>query len=332
VFVIVLENEGYDSTFRAESPAPYLADTLAKAGALLTQYHGTAHFSLGNYIAMISGIAPTREVQIDCPRYIDFVDTAKARNGQPSGNGCVYPKRIQTVVNQLEAKRLTWKAYMEDMGRDSTREAAACAHPVLGSIDSTQRATALDQYATKHNPFMYFHSIIDSPSCKANVVGLPALATALQSARDTPNFSFISPSLCHDGHDRPCRNGEPGGLVSANDFLREWVPRIVSSPAFRADGLLVITFDEALSIDATSCCGEESGPNVQNPGVNGPGGGRVGAVVLSPFVSPGTQSDVPYNHYSLLRTIEDLFGLDHLGYAGQKGLAAFGADVFRALR
>jgi hypothetical protein len=62
--------------------------------------------------------------------------------------------------------------------------------------------------------------------------------------------------------------------------------------------------------------------------VVGPGGGRIGAVLISRFVKPGTVSNVPYNHYSLLRSIEDMFGLDHLGYAGQQGLKPFGADVF----
>lgn len=328
LFVIVLENEGFDSTFQATSKAPYLADTLTKAGAFLRQYHGIGHVSLDNYIAMISGLAPSRQTQVDCPRFSDFEQTGTAPDGQPIGSGCVYPKSIKTVANQLEDKKLSWSAFMEDMGADTTREAKTCAHPVIGSIDSTQRATPIDQYATKHNPFVYFHSIIDSKSCHKNVVALPALEHALQSISSTPNYSFISPSLCHDGHDYPCQSGEPGGLVSANEFLRHWVPLITSSPAFRADGMLVITFDEAWTIDATSCCDEQPGPNVLNPGINGPGGGRIGAVVLSPFIKPGTVSDVPYNHYSLLKTVEDLFGLGHLGYAGQKGLAVFGGDVF----
>jgi len=328
VFIITLENEGFDSTFRAGTLAPYLADTLTKAGALLRQYHGIGHFSLDNYVAMISGIAPTRDTQIDCPRYIDFVDTSAARDGQPVGAGCVYPARIQTIANQLDAKGLRWKAFMEDMGKDSTREKSTCGHPALGSLDSTQRATPTDQYATKHDPFMYFHAIIDSPLCHENVVALPALEHALKSIDDTPNFSFITPSLCHDGHDWPCVNGEPGGLTSADAFLRHWVPLITNSPAFRADGLLIITFDEALTIDATACCHETSGPNVTNPGVNGPGGGRVGAVLLSPFIKPGTVSNVGYNHYSLLRSVEDIFSLEHLGYAGRKGVTAFGRDVF----
>jgi hypothetical protein len=277
---------------------------------------------------MISGIAPNRETQIDCPRYIDFVETGIARDGQPIGSGCVYPSHVTTIANQLDAKGLTWRAYMEDMGSDPARESATCGHPAIGAIDSTQRATPADQYATKHNPFVYFHAVIDSASCKRSVVGLLELASALRSIGETPNFSFISPSLCHDGHDRPCVNGELGGLVSANAFLQHWVPLIMSSPAFRSDGLLIIAFDEALSIDASACCGELPGPNVLKAGVNGPGGGRTGAVLLSPFIKPGTRSNVPYNHYSLLRTIEDIFGLAHLGHAASRTLASFGRDVF----
>ena len=328
VFVIVLENQGFDTTFNSHSRAPYLADTLRKAGAFLRQYHGIAHYSLGNYLAMISGVAPTPKVQIDCPQFDDFVQTGTAPDGQPIGDGCVYPAHVSTIVNQLETKHLTWGAFMEDMGKDPARESSSCAHPAIGSPDLTEGATPNDQYATKHNPFMYFHAIIDSPSCQQNVVPLTKLEDALQSVARTPNYTFIVPNLCHDGHDRPCKNGEPGSLESANEFLRHWVPLITNSPAYRADGLLVINFDEALSIDASACCNQRPGPNTPKPGVNGPGGGRTGAVVLSRFIKPGTVSRVPYNHYSLLRTVEDIFGVPHLLYARRKGLASFGKDVF----
>jgi hypothetical protein len=199
---------------------------------------------------------------------------------------------------------------------------------VIGTLDSTEIATPSDQYATKHNPFVYFHSIIDSPTCQRNVVPLTKLEDALRSAATTPNYTFIVPNLCHDGHDRPCQNGEPGSLESADEFLKQWVRIIMKSPAYRADGLLVITFDEALSINAESCCNQPPGPNTPKPGVNGPGGGRTGAVLLSRFIRPGTVSDVPYNHYSFLRSVEDIFGVPHLGYAAQKGLVGFGRDVF----
>src|SRR5665213_3676468 len=150
----------------------------------------------------------------------------------------------------------------------------------------------------------------------------------LASAATTANYSFITPDLCHDGHNSPCRNGEPGGLVSADAFLAHWIPIIMKSPAYRDAGLIIITFDEAASADASACCNEPSGPNTKLPGAHGPGGGRVGAVVLSPFIRPGTVSKVPYNHYSMLRSVEDLFGLKHIGYAGQRGLVPFGADVY----
>jgi hypothetical protein len=65
-------------------------------------------------------------------------------------------------------------------------------------------------------------------------------------------------------------------------------------------------------------------------GIQGPGGGRTGTVAISPWVEPGSTNDSPYNHYSLLRSLEDLFGLAHLGYAGQGGLRPFGSDVYNA--
>jgi hypothetical protein len=328
IFVIVLENQGFDTTFNPHSRAPYLADTLRKAGAFLRQYHGIGHYSLPNYLAMIAGMAPTPKTQVDCPHFDDFVETGIAPDGQPIGDGCVYPAHVKTIANQLEAKHLKWGGFMEDMGNDSTRESATCGHPEIGTIDLTEGATSTDQYATKHDPFVYFHAILDSPSCKQNVVPLTKLEDALRSVDRTPNFTFIVPNLCHDGHDRPCQNGEPGSLESANTFLQHWVPRIMSSPAYQPDGLIIITFDEALTLDASACCRQPSGPNTPRPGVNGPGGGRTGAVLLSRFIKPGTVSNVPYNHYSFLRSVEDVFGVPHLGYAGRAGLASFGKDVF----
>lgn len=328
VFIIILENKGFATTFDDASLAPYFADTLTRRGAFLREYYGIGHSSLDNYIAMISGLSPTPETQADCGLFIDFVQRGTAPDGQPIGSGCVYPAHVQTIADQLEARGLKWAGYMEDMGLDPKRERASCAHPAIGDPDPTEGATPGDQYATKHNPFAYFHSIIDAPSCDSNVVALPRLESDLRSAAATPAYVFISPNLCHDGHDTPCVNGEPGGLVSADRFLRHWVPLITGSPAYREGGLLIITFDESRGSDTESCCNERPGPNVQQAGVDGPGGGRTGAVLLSPFIAPGTVSNVPYNHYSMLRSVEDIFSLPHLGYAGEPGLASFGADVY----
>lgn len=333
VFVIMLENEPFDVTFGAQSPAPYLAHALPKQGALLPNYYGIGHYSLDNYLAMISGQAPNAATQADCKVFSEFV-RSKPRldaNGQALGEGCVYPRDVKTLVDQLEAAGFTWKGYMEDMGADPAREAATCGHVPIGAMDVTNHASEKDQYADKHDPFVYFHSIIDDPArCAAHVVNLYVLKNDLREAATTPNFSYITPNLCHDGHDAPCRNGEPGGLVSADEFLREWVPRILASPAFKQDGLLIITFDEGT--DAAACCDEQPLPGGPAPGQFGPGGGRIGAVLLSPMIRAGTVSNVEYNHYSFLRSMEDIFGLPHLGYADAPQVKSFGPDVFTAAR
>jgi hypothetical protein len=140
------------------------------------------------------------------------------------------------------------------------------------------------------------------------------------------------------------------------------VPKILASPAYQKDGLLIITFDESnaassatvpdpvsgrkmflASYQGAACCNQQTGPNVTRPAtidypvdehefyrveLAGIGGDRIGAVLISPFISPGTVSDLPYNHYALLRSIEDLFGFAHLGYAAQPGLVPIGPEVF----
>jgi hypothetical protein len=330
VWVIVLENKSYEETFGATSPATYLNNTLVPRGVLLREYYGTGHLSLDNYISMVSGQAPNPQTQGDCIYYNDFVSPnggALDASGQALGNGCVYPKTVLTLADQLDANRVPWKGYMEDM-------ATPCLHPALNTQDGTQRAKVGDQYAARHNPFMYFHSIVDNDAaCKSHVVNLSQMTTDLANINTTPRFSFITPNLCNDGHDAPCVDGQPGGLVSADQFLQKWVPTITSSPAFKSDGVLVVMFDESEAANSHSdtrvCCNEPTGPNTPTPGITGRGGGRMGAVVLSNrFVQAGTVSDEPYNHYSVLRTFEDLYGVTHLGYAGQAGLLPFGPDVF----
>ncbi|MEW1819445.1 alkaline phosphatase family protein [Arthrobacter sp. NPDC080031] len=312
VFVINLENQSYNKTWGPDSPAPYLSQTLRSQGVLLTQYYGVAHHSNPNYLAQISGQASNPMTRNDCTTYAPFIQTGTADPGQVLGSGCVYPASVPTIAGQLSDAGKTWKGYMEDMGR-------ACRHPNPGAKDDSQNAKIDDQYATRHNPFVYFTSITSSPGCQNNVVDYSNLAKDLQAAATTPNLAYISPNLCHDGHDSPCVDGQPGGLESADAWLKEQVPAILNSPAYRQDGLLVITFDEA--------DGNATGPSGL-PG--GTAGGLIGALVLSPFSSPGTSTATMYNHYSLLATMEDIFSVPRLGYAGAPGLRSFGRDVFNA--
>jgi hypothetical protein len=337
VIVLVLENQSFEATFGRPSARSYLTHTLPSKGVLLRNYYAIGHYSLPNYIAMISGQGPNDATQMDCPQFSELNASTDSldRDGQLPGVGCVYPASVGTLASQLQAAGLRWRAYMEDMGNDLQRERATCAHPDVGGVDRTEQAQATDQYATRHDPFVYFHGVIDDAArCNDTVVNLNELPHDLERIETTPNFIFITPNLCNDGHDKPCVDGKTGGLDAIDGFLREWMPRIEKAPAFRADGMLVVTFDESGTVNpdgSTACCGERGLPGMTNPpGLAGPGGGRVGAVVISRFVRPGSVSVVPYNHYALLKSVETIFGLPALGYAGAPGLRIFGPDVFKA--
>jgi len=324
VFVVNIENKGFRTTWGTHSRAPYLAKTLRAKGVLLTQYYGTAHHSLGNYLAQISGQGPTYAIQHDCPRYTRFTEIRPpVHPGQVVGDGCVFPKKVDTLVGQLDRAGLSWRGYMQDM-------AQPCQHSRLGAKERWARGTRHQQYATRHNPFMYFRSITSRPTyCRAHDKPLSALPHDLRRVSTTRTLSYITPDLCHDAHDATCADGGPGGLRAANAWMKTWIPRILQSPAFRKDGLLVITADESEGVreDSRGCCGEGPGPNAGQPGIDGPGGGRIGALVISPYVAAGGTTSRPYNHYSLLGSIEDLFGLRRLGYA-RTVTTVFGSDVY----
>ena len=352
VFVIVLENQSESATFGNPSADPYLAQTLPSLGAFVPNYYATGHVSNDNYISMVSGQAPNIQNQGDCQIYDQFLGvaplvsgTGTPLDGQAIGTGCVYPTSVPTIAGQLTNAKFTWKGYMEDMGNVPSRESAVCGHPALNSQDGTQSAVTGDGYVTRHDPFVYFQSIIGNQAyCGSHVVplgstsgALPAapvgttgLATDLNSIATTPNLSFITPDVCDDGHDFPCTN-EPTPATSAvgdvDAFLQTWVPKILASPAYEQDGLLVITFDEGAVTDASSCCNELPGPGSPLPGITGLGGGQTGAVLLSPFIKGGTVTQTAYNHYSLLGSIEDLFGLPRLGFAADVP-GTFGNDVY----
>ena len=169
----------------------------------------------------------------------------------------------------------------------------------------------------------------------------------------TPAYSFITPNQCSDGHDdctSATGNDPTAKLAQMDAFLQKVVPMIQASPAYgdpaHPKGLIIITFDEGT--DSFACCDEQPSPELAhegNGGMNGdpfgPGGGIVGAVALSPAITPGTVSVQPYNHYSYLRTVEDIFGLPHIAYAADSAYPPasptdqpggtpkpFGTDVF----
>jgi hypothetical protein len=339
VFIVVLENENASTTFGKDSQAPYLAHKLKSKGAFVPNYYGIAHNSLTNYVAMVSGQSPNIQTQADCQFYNDVSPGTITADGQVLGTGCIYPPGVETIGNQLGHSGYQWKGYLQDMNANAPNgQQSPCRHPAIGERDPWQSATPTDQYATRHNPFVYFHSLIDfKRTCRQHDVDYSHLRRDLKRPKSTPNYALLVPGLCDDGHDAPCANGDPGGLVSANRWLRNKMPRILHSQAFKHRGLLIVTFDEAQATgsegDSTGCCNEQPGPSIVPPDTPGfltpgPGGGRVGAVMISPCIKPGTVTQKQYNHYSLLRSMENNFKLPYLGYAGQPGLRPFGGDIF----
>ena len=150
VWLIILENKSYDASFTGLNNNTYLWQTLPAQGALLTNYYGTGHFSLDNYISMVSGQATEPDDQDDCPYYDSItgsIDTsgsltsnpnygqlvsAAGANAAPGTNGCVYPASVQTLFNQLDAAHVSWKGYEQDLGNPDASSTGTLSNPGTG--------------------------------------------------------------------------------------------------------------------------------------------------------------------------------------------------------
>ena len=318
VFIIVLENENLSATWH--TPGTYLNGLLGQ-GTFASQYYGTGHVSADNYIAMTSGQTPTPLFNTDC---LDWSKCETWQSARPDGG--------VSVADQVDSAGQTWKAYMDGMQ-------TPCQHPPPDSPTSPYTADPYQNgYATRHDPFVYYPPIVDNQAyCDSHVVAYSQLATDLASESTTPNYVFITPDTCHDGHDAPCTGsdvGQPGwqqgGLVSTNDWMSTEVPKILASPAFTTPGVasvLFITTDEAANTDLTGCT---TGPVANGgtpgtcasgvPGVGVNGGGLVGLLAIGSadaHVLAGASTAVPYDHASLLRTVEDGLGLGPLAASSQ---------------
>jgi hypothetical protein len=213
---------------------------------------------------------------------------------------------VDSLFAQLDAAGLTWRAWMQSMP-------SPCGLEDSGGSGS--------EYAVKHDPAVYYDGIEGtggqwsatqpSAGCLANVLptgaggtnDTSALDQALASG-DVGDFNLIVPNLCEDAHDN-C-GGSPVALTQFDDFLAREVPKILASPAFGRRGVLIVTFDEGTTDQG--------------------GGGNVGMYVRSSLVTPGT-NDQRANHYSLLRTLEQGFGIST--YLGGAASAAPFSGIWR---
>lgn len=283
VFMISLASPGYDAAFGTSSQMPYLSATLRPQGVLLTNYSLLDEASLANGFAAIAGQKPGAAAEADCPEY----------------EKCLFPVETLSLADQLATGRFTWHAYLEDMV-DPEGKPGDCVHP---EPDATE-APPTGGYAAKLNPFVFFHSLLDLGDCAANDVPLSELAGDLKKPDSTANFNYIAPNLCNSGFREQCPEGAPDGAAAADATLEKLVPEILSSPAYKQDGLLIVSFgatDPAPPADPAA-------PPPADPL-------KVGGLLASPLLTAGGTDGAVYTPYSLLRSIDELFGLAPLGEA-----------------
>jgi hypothetical protein len=324
LFMIVLGEGGYETAFGKASTSPYLAETLAGRGEVLENYYAVTQGVLANEIAILSGQGPTPQTAAGCPEYADIspgtVDPATVGSTeQVEGAGCVYPATTPTLLGQLKAAGQTWKAYVESP--------PASTQPLCGPGP---------------DPVAEFHSLLDNGECSESTVGIDQLATDLKKAStEVPALSYIHPNACHDGSETPCAPGQPAGLAGAEAFLSSVVPEIEESDAYKVGGMIAITFAQAPQAgpapDSSACCATPEYPNLPLAAAVQPdpqgvkpsgGGGRVGMLLLSPYVLAGSVAEGYFNHFSFLCSVEELFGLTPLGYAAEPVVQPFDESVY----
>jgi phosphatidylinositol-3-phosphatase len=297
VFLISLASPGYEAAFGATgSQMPYLSGTLRQQGVLLTNYSLLDAAALPNGFAAISGQAPTADSKADCPAY----------------EKCLFPVETLTLADQFGPARFTWHAYLEGMA-DLEGKPADCVHP---EPDATE-APVPGGYSATSNPFAYFHSLLDLGDCATNDVPLTELPKDLKKADKTANFSYLAPNGCNAGFRGQCPEGTPDGPAAADAWLEKTTREIQASPAYKKDGLLIVSFG-ALDPAAQEAAAAEGADPL-----------KVGALLVSPLLTPNGTDGAAYSPYSLLRSTDELFGLEPLGEADGKKVHSF-ASAFVA--
>jgi hypothetical protein len=286
VWVVMMENTS-ETSLIGNPNAPFV-NQLAQTAGFATNYFGVAHPSQPNYVALTSG----------------------STNGVVDDNDTTV--NATNIVDQLESHHRTWRDYQQSLALcNGNKFAHSCGGP------------GNQLYERKHNPFVSYVDVAGSPARMANVVDLDQLQSDLQSDDKAPDFSFIAPDQCHDMHgiantpSDPCDFSNEQSIISLGDtFLKGLVHEITSSRAWDDHSAIFVVWDES---DFTGTgpvgFGDTSGCCDANPG----GGHVLGLVITSGDDSghsgsdhgrsAAVQSNVPYNHYSVLATIEDSWRL-----------------------
>ncbi len=264
VFVIMMENSNYDQII-GNTNAPHI-NALAQRYGLATSYYGVTHPSEPNYVALVGG------------SYYGIQDDAPYTTHQISN---------PSLADQLTKAGLSWKTYQQSM-------------PSVGYTGTTYPSSTNVLYASKHNPFMNFTSIVNNPKQLANSVPLdPYLQSDLHSG-DVPNFSLIVPDQCHDMHGTSSCSDFNTNIQVGDAYVQSLVDQIKDARFWsHGNNAIVVTWDENdfNFTGTTGCCDAN------------PGGGRVATIVITNHSEHPVQDATPYNHYSLLQTIQDAFRL-----------------------
>ena len=291
-FIIVMENHGSGSII-GDPAMPYV-NHLAQTYGYADHYFGVTHPSLPNYIAMTSG-----------SNYFSHSD-------DPSQ---MFPHT--NLFDQMEQAGLSWKGYMGGLPKPGFTGAQ---YPV----DSKNPL-----YVNKHDPFVLYPQIKNDPQRMKNVVPLKQLADDLASGQ-VPALSFIVPDICNDMHGMAgdqCNYGSDTHLKAlGNAAIERWVTRIMASKAWTGNSVIFVTWDETdyTGNKATdgwkSAAGGPDSPKLPAgtkllPAGGTYGGGHVPMIVIAHDHLAHVVSHTPYNHYSLLRTLEQAWSLPYLGYA-----------------
>jgi phospholipase C len=321
IFLIIEENHTFDQVI-GNKAAPNF-NKLAKQYGLATEFYAERHPSEPNYIAILGG--DTFGISDDDAYFCKPSKTSVRGCDNASDKDYVdHTIAARSLVDQLSEHGLTWKGYFEDIPAPGSGEDywPTPRQPVTGKPNHL--------YAVKHNGFMFFKSVQDDPKLARKIVGFDQLSADLASGK-LPTYAHIVPNQCNDMHGlgganvaEDCEKGGDKLITRADTALGALIDKLTRSSLWRGaeNVAIVITFDEndALRPDGhgAGCCGSGAG----DP--SNPGGGWIPTIVMANHGPRGVGDPTPYNHYSLLRTTEDAFGIsEHLAHAADtdKGVA-----------
>ncbi len=323
ILVIIAENQTY-TPMMSGVETPHLK-ALAESYGVASNFFAEVHPSEGNYVAIVGG--DTFGIHDDDAFYCKPGSTERYCDKASGPNYADHTISGRSLVDQLEEKGLSWKGYFQDIpepGSLAIRDPDPKAPPTPGKPNSL--------YVVKHNGFMNFTRVQKDPKRAEKIVGFDQLERDLASGT-VPNYAHIVPNLCDDMHGiegpnvpEDCtKENEAGRRARGDKAIQHLVELIQHSPIWTASGntAIVVTFDEdgkpRNPADPQGCCGTEPGTPANF------GGGHIATIVIANHGPRHLVDPTPYNHYSLLRTTEDAFGItEHLNHANdtEKGVVS----------